>query len=130
MICKIILYNIRQIEHIYIYIYMAISIYRDRELHVSCKWKSCGVLYWCFLTTAVLGQPILLLILNSQAIYLYIHIYFYFLYIYKLYYIYIILNYIHILLYSFQQTRYCLCHYLWRIFSTQRTVQNGSQPFI
>ena len=48
----------------------------------------------------------------------------------------ILYSYIVIFIYSyiyvstFQQTRYCLCHYLWRVFSTQRTVQNGSQPFI
>ena len=85
---------------------MDISIYRDRELHVSCKWKSCGVLYRCFLTTAVLGQPILFLILNCQAIYLYIHIYYYYMYIYIfLHYIYniILYSYIVIFIYSYIQ---------------------------
>ena len=133
---------------------MDISIYRDRELHVSCKWKSCGVLYRCFLTTAVLGQPLYCFSSLTVKRYIYIYIYtiiiiyiFYYIIYYNiiLYHIIFIYCYIHILIYSnifkyaahghkhvstFQQTRYCLCHYLWRVFSTQRTVQNGSQPFI
>lgn len=116
---------------------MDISIHRDRELHVSCKWKSCGVLYRYFLTTAVLGQP--LYCFSSLTVNRYIYIYIYaIIYIYKLFYIILLLlySYIVIFIYSyiyvstFRQTRYCLCHYLWRVFSTQRTVQNGSQPFI
>ena len=77
---------------------MDISIHRDRELHVSCKWKSCGVLYRYFLTTAVLGQP--LYCFSSWTVNIYIYIY---TIIYIYYILYIILYYIHIhiLLYSY-----------------------------
>ena len=85
---------------------MDISIYRDRELHVSCKWKSCGVLYRCFLTTAVLGQPLYCFSSLTVKRYIYIYVYTIIIYIYIytlyiiLYYIIFIYCYIHILIYS------------------------------
>ena len=75
---------------------MDISIHRDRELHVSCKWKSCGVLYRYFLTTAVLGQP--LYCFSSLTVKRYIYIYIYTIIIYICIYIHYIYN---IILYSY-----------------------------
>ena len=115
---------------------MDISIYRDREFTRQLQVE----ILWCFVPVFLDNgcswpTTILFLILNCQAIYLYINIYYY---IYMLHFIYNIILYSYIVIFTysyiyastFQQTRYCLCHYLWRVFSTQRTVQNGSQSFI